>query len=163
MFGNTRRGSAANVYSHGVSEEILGKAIKAYDLPRGKIVVATKLFFLCAEGNPGIPAFGKGQDWVEQEAGYVNGNGLSRKHIFDSVDASLRRLNLDYIDLLQIHRYAVHIRYVRAVEILYSFYVAALIPKLPLKRLWKLLMTLSVWVKSATLVRAPCGHGNSQR
>ncbi|KAG2181713.1 hypothetical protein INT44_008528 [Umbelopsis vinacea] len=95
----------ANVYSHGVSEEILGKAIKTYNLPRGKIVVATKVFFLCAEGNPEIPAFGKGQDWIEQEAGYVNGNGLSRKHIFDSVEASLRRLNLDYIDLLQIHRF----------------------------------------------------------
>jgi aryl-alcohol dehydrogenase-like predicted oxidoreductase len=93
------------LYSHGVSEEILGKAIKQYNLPRGKIVVATKVFFLCAEGNVGIKSFGKGQDWIEQEAGYVNGNGLSRKHIFDSVDASLRRLQLDYIDLLQIHRY----------------------------------------------------------
>ncbi|GAB5586886.1 CSG1/SUR1-like protein [Umbelopsis nana] len=95
----------ANVYSHGVSEEILGKAIKEYKLPRGKIVVATKVFFLCAEGNPGIGSFGKDQDWIEQDAGYVNGNGLSRKHIFDSVDASLRRLGLDYIDLLQIHRF----------------------------------------------------------
>jgi aryl-alcohol dehydrogenase-like predicted oxidoreductase len=93
------------VYSHGVSEVILGKAIKEYKLPRGKIVVATKVFFLTAEGNPGIKSFGKDQDWIEREAGYVNGNGLSRKHIFDSVDASLRRLGLEYIDLLQIHRY----------------------------------------------------------
>jgi Aldo/keto reductase family len=125
-------------------------------------VVATKVFFLCAEGNPAIPAFGKGQDWIEQEAGYVNGNGLSRKHIFDSVDASLRRLNLDYIDLLQIHRY-VSVSLCRSCRDVVLIYVAALIPKLPLKRLWKLSMTLSVWVKSATLVRAPCGHGNSPR
>jgi aryl-alcohol dehydrogenase-like predicted oxidoreductase len=98
-------GSAANAYSHGISEEILGKAIKQYNLPRGKIVVATKVFLLCAEDNVELASIGKGQDWIEQEAGYVNGNGLSRKHIFDSVDASLRRLGLDYIDLLQIHRY----------------------------------------------------------
>ncbi|KAH8550893.1 NADP-dependent oxidoreductase domain-containing protein [Umbelopsis sp. PMI_123] len=95
----------ADVYSHGVSELILGKAIKHYNLPRGKIVVATKVFFLCAEDNVTIESYGKDQDWIEQEAGYVNGNGLSRKHIFDSVDASLRRLQLDYIDLLQIHRF----------------------------------------------------------
>jgi aryl-alcohol dehydrogenase-like predicted oxidoreductase len=37
--------------------------------------------------------------------GYLNAYGLSRKHIFDSVDASLKRLNLEYIDLLQIHRF----------------------------------------------------------
>lgn len=37
--------------------------------------------------------------------GYINQNGLSRKHIFDAVDASLERLGLDYIDLYQIHRF----------------------------------------------------------
>jgi aryl-alcohol dehydrogenase-like predicted oxidoreductase len=96
---------AANMYSHGASEKILGNAIEKYKLPRGKIVVATKLFFVCSEETPDLHSAYKTQDWLEQEAGIVNGNGLSRKHIFDSVDASLRRLKLDYIDLLQIHRF----------------------------------------------------------
>ncbi|KAG2177328.1 hypothetical protein INT43_007985, partial [Umbelopsis isabellina] len=95
----------ANMYSHGASEKILGNAIEKYNLPRGKIVVATKLFFVCDEKHMDLHSALKTQDYLEQEVGIVNGNGLSRKHIFDSVDASLRRLKLDYIDLLQIHRF----------------------------------------------------------
>ncbi|CAM0135622.1 hypothetical protein VKS41_005273 [Umbelopsis sp. WA50703] len=95
----------ANTYSNGTSEKILGNAIEKYKLPRSKIVVATKIFFVCSEDNPDFQGPRKSQDWLEQEAGIVNGNGLSRKHVFDSVDASLCRLKIDYIDLLQIHRF----------------------------------------------------------
>ncbi|TEY71524.1 hypothetical protein BOTCAL_0091g00090 [Botryotinia calthae] len=96
----------ANVYSNGTSEEILGAAIKKYALPRENIVVATKL---CAPVGKR-----KEEGWEnalqmtpdDRDAnGYVNAYGLSRKHIFDSVDASLKRLDLEYIDLLQIHRF----------------------------------------------------------
>lgn len=93
----------ANIYSNGQSEEILGKAIKKYNWRRNAIVIATKV---CAtvghapEDNTFILATPESRD----EAGYVNQYGLSRKHIFESVDASLERLGLPYIDLLQIHR-----------------------------------------------------------
>ncbi|KAI0262245.1 Aldo/keto reductase [Gloeopeniophorella convolvens] len=93
----------ANLYSNGLSEVFLGRAIKALELPREEIVVMTKLYgavaktiegLLWAESNPNL-----------DKMGYVNQHGLSRKHIFDSVKNSLERLQLDYIDVLQCHRF----------------------------------------------------------
>ena len=75
----------ADVYSLGVSEEITGKLLKEYGPAREQLVIATKVF------NPMSDA--------------PNDGGLSRKHILRSVDRSLKRLGLDYIDLYQIHRY----------------------------------------------------------
>ncbi|HTV50121.1 MAG TPA: aldo/keto reductase [Steroidobacteraceae bacterium] len=75
----------ANVYSAGESEEILGRALKAFDVPREQVVIATKLF------HPMGAA--------------ANERGLSRKHVLHAIDASLRRLDLDYVDLYQIHRF----------------------------------------------------------
>ena len=69
-------------YSNGQSEEIVGRAIKDF-VKRGEIVIATKV------GNP----MGKGP----------NNRGFSRKHIFDAVEQSLKRLQVDYIDLYQTH------------------------------------------------------------
>jgi len=89
----------ANVYSNGYSEIILGKAIKQHNLPRDEIVVMTKLFSVVAR-DPG--------SFVREDPdgqGYANQHGLSRKHIFDSVKHSLERLQLDYIDLFQCHRF----------------------------------------------------------
>jgi len=92
----------ANIYSNGESERILGKAIKQLNLPREEIVVMTKLFGVVAS-NPGGHYTG---DWQEAEAnGYVNQYGLSRKHIFEAVKHSLERLQLDYVDVLQVHRF----------------------------------------------------------
>jgi aryl-alcohol dehydrogenase-like predicted oxidoreductase len=73
----------ANSYSDGSSEEILGRAMRDFAI-RDEVVIATKVFF----------PFRKGP----------NGGGLSRKAILTAVDASLRRLGMDYIDLYQIHR-----------------------------------------------------------
>jgi aryl-alcohol dehydrogenase (NADP+) len=74
----------ANMYSRGVSEEILGRAIK--DMARrDEVVIATKVFFPLGD-KP-------------------NQGGLSRKHILDAIDASLRRLQMDYVDLYLIHRF----------------------------------------------------------
>ena len=75
----------ADMYSLGVSEEILGRALKEFNVPRDRVVLATKVF------NP------MGND--------PNQGGLSRKHIFHSIDDSLRRLQTDYVDLYQIHRF----------------------------------------------------------
>ncbi|KAF9972645.1 hypothetical protein BGZ73_004209 [Actinomortierella ambigua] len=91
----------ANVYSNGQSEEILGKAIKKFGMDRGRIVVATKLFLPVLPGNTPV----RSPEVNLQDATLVNKFGLSRKHIFDAVDASLKRLDLDYIDLYQIHRF----------------------------------------------------------
>ncbi|KAJ7046898.1 aryl-alcohol dehydrogenase [Mycena alexandri] len=92
----------ANVYSNGLSEVVLGKAIKEFNLPRDEIVVMTKVFFVVGrEPNVSVFTSPDGPD----AAGYVNQHGLSRKHIFDSVKHSLERLQLDYIDVLQCHRF----------------------------------------------------------
>ncbi|KAG1473797.1 hypothetical protein G6F56_000746 [Rhizopus delemar] len=91
----------ANVYSHGESERILGKAIKKFNMPRSRIVIATKVFFVSNAENPPKSLLPD----INEDNEYVNAFGLSRKHIFDSVDASLKRLDVDYIDLYQIHRF----------------------------------------------------------
>jgi aryl-alcohol dehydrogenase-like predicted oxidoreductase len=77
----------ANAYSDGTSEEIVGQALKDYSR-RDELVIATKVFFPMSPGP--------------------NGGGLSRKAIFTAIDASLRRLGTDYVDLYQIHRWDHH-------------------------------------------------------
>jgi 1-deoxyxylulose-5-phosphate synthase len=75
---------SADMYSRGASEEVLGRALR--DLARrDEVVVATKVFYPVAD--------------------HPNGGGLSRKHIFEAIDASLGRLGMDYVDLYQIHRF----------------------------------------------------------
>ncbi len=75
----------ADMYSDGASEEVLGRALRELSIPREQVVVATKVF------NPMGPT--------------ANEGGLSRKHIRHAIDASLRRLRLDHVDLYQIHRF----------------------------------------------------------
>jgi len=75
----------ADMYSLGVSEEITGRALKEFAGPRENVVIATKVF------NPMSDA--------------LNDRGLSRKHIMDAIDKSLKRLGVDYVDLYQIHRF----------------------------------------------------------
>lgn len=74
----------ADVYSRGVSEEVLGRAVKEH-MRRHEAVIATKVFNAMSK-DP-------------------NDRGLSRKHIFEAIDASLKRLGTDYVDLYQIHRW----------------------------------------------------------
>jgi aryl-alcohol dehydrogenase-like predicted oxidoreductase len=74
----------ADMYSLGKSEEVLGRALKDF-ARRSEVVIATKVF------NP--------------MSSSVNSGGLSRKHIMEGIDASLRRLGTDYVDLYQIHRF----------------------------------------------------------
>ncbi|PUU73546.1 NADP-dependent oxidoreductase domain-containing protein [Tuber borchii] len=92
----------ADVYSDGASERIIAKAIEQYKIPRSKLVILSKCYFGLNEDEDAPPAAGMvGKDpWNQQ---WVNRTGLSRKHIFDAVDASVERLGT-YIDVLQIHR-----------------------------------------------------------
>src|SRR6478736_1387836 len=75
----------ANVYSLGASEQVLGNILKGFAVKREDLVIATKVHSKMGEGP--------------------NEKGLSRKHIMDSIDASLKRLGTDYVDLYQIHRW----------------------------------------------------------
>ncbi|HMC31958.1 MAG TPA: aldo/keto reductase [Candidatus Angelobacter sp.] len=75
----------ADMYSLGMSEQILGRALKEFGPSREKVVIATKVFFPMGD-DP-------------------NQKGLSRKHIMHAIDDSLRRLGTDYVDLYQIHRF----------------------------------------------------------
>ncbi|KAN0090861.1 NADP-dependent oxidoreductase domain containing protein [Tylopilus felleus] len=92
----------ADMYSNGESEVILGKAIKKLNLPRDEIVVMTKVYNVVGR-TPSKKLF-KSPVHPDQ-LGYVNQRGLSRKHIFQSVKHSLERLQLDYVDVLQCHRF----------------------------------------------------------
>lgn len=73
----------ANRYSNGVSEEILGKVLIS-QRPREELVIASKVGLAVGD--------------------HANGSGLSRKHIIESIDATLRRLGTDYVDLYYVHR-----------------------------------------------------------
>ena len=73
----------ANVYARGATEKVVGNVLGRY--PRESYVLATKVYFPMGEG--------------------ANDRGLSRKHIIEQCNASLKRLNVEYIDLYQAHRY----------------------------------------------------------
>jgi len=75
----------ADMYSTGVSEEILGRALKSFGPSRDRLIIATKVFNAMGD-DPNL-------------------RGLSRKHIMHAIDDSLRRLGTDYVDLYQIHRF----------------------------------------------------------
>src|SRR3984957_8309740 len=88
----------ADMYSHGVSEEVVGRALKDFAAKREGYVLATKVFFPL-DGRHG---------------------GLSRKHIGHAIDDSLRRLGTDYVDLYQIHRFDHHTPIEETIEALHD-------------------------------------------
>src|ERR1017187_2696759 len=75
----------ADMYSAGASEEVLGRALHDFGPGRDRLMIATKVFYPISEAP--------------------NDRGLSRKHIFNSIDLSLKRLGTDYVDLYQIPRF----------------------------------------------------------
>ncbi|MBI1252022.1 MAG: aldo/keto reductase [Alphaproteobacteria bacterium] len=94
----------ANVYSNGQSEEILGASLRGLGLPRDEVVVATKGYGRVMTVAPDNASDAEKFE-AERRGKARNISGLSRKHLFDAVDASLNRLGLDHIDLYQVHGY----------------------------------------------------------
>lgn len=90
----------ADVYSNGFSEVILGEFLKKYNIKRDKVVIMTKVFNPVDE-DLDLKHGGAGPS--VKPIDLINSQGLSRKHIFDGVENSVKRLGT-YIDLLQIHR-----------------------------------------------------------
>src|SRR5690349_20872437 len=88
----------ADIYSNGVSEEVVGRALKDFAAKREDYVLATKVFFP-VDGRHG---------------------GLSRKHIMHAIDDSLKRLGMDYVDLYQIHRFDNHTPIEETIEALHD-------------------------------------------
>ena len=77
----------ADMYSKGVSEEVTGRLVLKH-ASRDEVVIASKVFFPIRDG--------------------ANAEGLSRKHIMEAIDGTLRRLGTDFVDLYQIHRWDPH-------------------------------------------------------
>jgi 1-deoxyxylulose-5-phosphate synthase len=88
----------ADMYSAGASEEITGRLVREY-AQRDEVVIATKVFMPVDLGFKGMNVPG------QKTQARPNMQGLSRKRIFAAVDASLKRLGMDWIDLYQIHRF----------------------------------------------------------
>jgi aryl-alcohol dehydrogenase-like predicted oxidoreductase len=105
----------ANIYGHGTSEEITGQAIRRYT-KREDVVLATKLFAPMGEG-PG-------------------GRGLSRRAVFEQVDASLKRLDTDYIDVYQIHRFDPSVPVEETMEALHDVVKAGKVRYLGASSMW---------------------------
>jgi aryl-alcohol dehydrogenase-like predicted oxidoreductase len=105
----------ANIYGYGTSEEVVGRAVKSFTR-REDIVLATKLFQRMYEG-PG-------------------GGGLSRRAVFEQVDASLARLETDYVDLLQIHRFDPAVPVEETMEALHDVVKAGKVRYLGASSMW---------------------------
>ncbi|KAL8292958.1 hypothetical protein RQP46_000652 [Phenoliferia psychrophenolica] len=108
----------ANVYSGGDSEEVgfqahlrrlvpipcrrlIGKAIKKFNIPREELVILTKAFMNVGKDPRAHPSTYKDLD----NTGYVNRHGSSRKALFDAIKESLARMDLEYVDVFQLHRF----------------------------------------------------------
>jgi len=127
----------ANVYSAGASEEIVGRALKDY-AKRDEIVLATKVHGKMHSGP--------------------NGSGLSRKAIFAEIDHSLQRLQTDYVDLYQIHRFDYHTPIEETLEALHDVVKAGKVRYIGASSMhaWQLMKSLALaeqhrWTRFVTM------------
>jgi aryl-alcohol dehydrogenase-like predicted oxidoreductase len=116
----------ANIYSEGESEKILGQSIKDLKLQREDLIIATKVRGKMGEGP--------------------NQTGLSRHHIFNSVKSSLKRLQMDYIDLYQIHGFDVLTPFEETLEALNDLVKSGLVRYIGCSNLraWHIMKSLGI-------------------
>src|ERR1700689_4232706 len=118
----------ANIYGYGTSEEVVGRAIRSFTR-RQDIVLATELFQRMYAG-PG-------------------GGGLSRRAIFEQIDASLQRLGTDYVDLLQIHRFDPAVPVTETMEALHDVVKAGKVRYLGASSMWAWQFTKALFIADA--------------
>lgn len=117
----------ADMYSAGISEEVTGRLLREFSV-RDEVVIATKVFF------PVDLAFNF--TGAKPPPPRPNTTGLSRKRIFAAVDASLRRLGTDYIDLYQIHRWDYHTPIEETMEALHDVVKSGKVRYLGASSMW---------------------------
>jgi aryl-alcohol dehydrogenase (NADP+) len=122
----------ADMYSAGESEVLTGKFLREF-CKRDEVVVATKVFFPVSLDFKGGVAVGAA---VGTEGVSPNLQGLSRKRLFHAVDASLKRLGLDYIDLYQIHRFDPHTTAEETMEALHDIVKAGKVRYIGASSMW---------------------------
>jgi aryl-alcohol dehydrogenase (NADP+) len=123
----------ADMYSAGVSEQLTGKFVREF-MRRDEVVIATKVFFpvdMDFQASPEPRPRGAAAQQVRP-----NCSGLSRKHIFAAVDASLKRLDTDYIDLYQIHRWDRHTPIEETMEALHDIVKAGKVRYIGASSMW---------------------------
>ncbi|KAI1980651.1 hypothetical protein LOZ51_001865 [Ophidiomyces ophidiicola] len=123
----------ANVFSNGDSERIIGKTLKKYQIPRHKVVLITKVFCTVGEQRDNAMAYAEPLRGAKD---YVNQSGLSRQSIFNNVNASLERLQTDYIDLLLIHRSDDRVSYEETMEALHDLVRAGKVRYIGSSSMW---------------------------
>ncbi|OJD40215.1 aldo-keto reductase [Diplodia corticola] len=123
----------ANIYSNGVSEELIGRFLKHAQIPRRKVVLLTKCFGYVGE-TPGLSTMQYPQ--ARDTRDYVNQGGLSRAAIFNAVDASLERLQTSYIDVLQIHRFDPEVPVEETMEALHDLVRAGKVRYIGASSMW---------------------------
>ncbi|EXJ71849.1 alcohol dehydrogenase [Cladophialophora psammophila CBS 110553] len=124
----------ANVYSNGMSEEVVGKAIQKYKIPRDKLVLMTKCHGMVDDEPETQPTQYHHQ--LAQSKDFVNHFGLSRSAIFNAVQASLDRLKTNYIDLFQIHRFDDNVPIEETMETLHDLVKAGKVRYIGASSMW---------------------------
>ncbi|CDO73951.1 hypothetical protein BN946_scf185016.g108 [Trametes cinnabarina] len=92
----------ANTYSNGDAEKMIAKFVTKYDIPREQLVIMTKVFFLVSTDMSHVTTI---MPHLNDLRDYVNQGSLSRAALINQVEASLKRLNTTYIDVLQVHTF----------------------------------------------------------
>ncbi|KAK9452244.1 NADP-dependent oxidoreductase domain-containing protein [Limtongia smithiae] len=122
----------ANEYSSGESERLIGRAMKEYNIPREELTIMTKIYYA-------VPDVKMGDSFLvdfRQNSKFVNQFGLSRGAIFKQVDACLKRLGTDYIDLLMIHRYDKAVEPEEVMEALHDVVISGKVRYIGASSMW---------------------------